>query len=138
MALCFLSRSDSRPRQAGSDDRALLELGTVSFENLFADRTLLSRTESYQTYNPRVRVSADDCQLTEVLVDGDEDPALSVSARKDFFIPGIPIPLGGPDDIMTSRFEGMPGYARNAGVEEELHAPTLRESGSMRSCPTSR
>jgi hypothetical protein len=115
--LCLFRRPDSHPRQACGNNRAFLEFGAVSFEDFPANRTLLPRTETHQTHNPRVREAAYNRHFAEVFVDSDDNPALRTSAPENLLIPWIAIPLDGPDDIMPVRLEGLTGGAGNASIE---------------------
>ena len=87
-------RPDSCSRETCRYNRALLEFRTVPREHFCADRTLLSRSEADETYDPRMLETANDRQFAEVLVDGDKNPLLLVGSKEDFLIPGIAFPFG--------------------------------------------
>lgn len=67
-----------------------------------------------------------------------------VQRRSDVFSASIQLPLvdGHPEPTIVAEeeidFPIVQSDAIDAGIEKKLHAPTSMESGSIRSCPTSR
>ena len=72
-------------------------------------------------------------ELTEVLVESDENSTLGQSRCQDFFVSGIFIPIARPNDVVTSHPEHIGCTAPDACVEEELHVPLSIVSNSIRS-----
>jgi len=61
-----------------------------------------SRIEVYQADNPGVRGTADGDQLTEVLVERDENALFVFRARKDLLVSRILAPGPSPYDIVST------------------------------------
>ena len=80
-----------------------------------------------------MRDSPDHGELTEILVECDEDSTLGKSGSQDLFISWIFIPISRPDDVMTLHPERVGCTTPDACVEEELHVPLSIVSNSIRS-----
>lgn len=93
---------------------------------------------SNNAHDSTMRFPPDDRQLTKVLVQCHEDPAVTVGAREDLLIAWIGVPVAGPGHIVAGSFEVMAGASPDAGIEEEPHQSRSMISGSTRSCATSR
>jgi hypothetical protein len=59
-----------------------------------------------------------DGELTEVLVERDQDSLLSVGTRKDLVVAQIARPVSGPNDVMARSFQFRSSLAPYAGVEQ--------------------
>jgi hypothetical protein len=81
---------------------------------------------------------ADDGELAEVLVEGDEGPALRERTGHDLLVAWVDRPVAGPDHVVASGPEPLDGTTPHAGVEKELHVPVGTRRGSTRSWATSR
>lgn len=80
-----------------------------------------------------MRQLADNGQFAEILVEGDEDPALREGTGHDLLVAGIRRPVAGPGNVVTGGSEPLDGAAPDAGVEKELHVPVGTRRGSTRS-----
>ena len=79
-----------------------------------------------------VRQLADNGELSKVLVEGHQDPALAEGPGEDLLVAGVGRPVAGPDDVMAGRAKASGRAAPDAGVEEELHVPIGTRRGTMR------
>lgn len=80
-----------------------------------------------------MRLFAHHCQLTEVLVERDENPTILMGQGHDLIIARISRPVSRPDDIVPRGLEWSNDATRNAGIEQQFHEADSRGSGSIRS-----
>jgi hypothetical protein len=59
-----------------------------------------------------------DGELTQVLVERDQDSLLSVSTRENLVVARIARPIPGPNDVMARSFQLRSSLAPYAGVEQ--------------------
>jgi len=72
-------------------------------------------------------------QLTEVFIEGDENPTFLISLIQDLLIAWINRPVSRPDDIVSCNLQWSNGATPDAGIEQKLHEAVSRGSGSIRS-----
>lgn len=82
-----------------------------------AHESLLSRGEVHQPNDTAVRLAAHDYELSEVLIQRDEDPLLTLRSSQDLIIAWIVGPSSRPNDIVTCGFDLLAGATPDAGVE---------------------
>jgi hypothetical protein len=79
-------------------------------------RRLLSSRETHEPQDSRVRLSPHDCELAEVLVQGDKDSTFAVGSRENVSVARVMCPVARPDDIVTERSELRFGSTPNASI----------------------
>jgi len=80
-----------------------------------------------------VRDSPDHGELTEILVESDENSTLGQRGCQDFFISWIFIPVSRPNDVVASHSELVGCTAPDACIKKELHTPLSIVNNSIRS-----
>ena len=65
-----------------------------------------------------MRVTADDRQLAEILIQSNQDSAFAVGTRKNLLIAGIFGPVPGPYDVVAPSLQLPARLAPHAGVEQ--------------------
>jgi len=79
-----------------------------------------------------------DCQLSEILVERNENTPFPMSHGQDLIIARISRPVSCPDDIVSRSIQRINGSTPDTGIEQKFHEADSRGSGSIRSWPTSR
>ena len=120
------------------DNRSFGQLRSVFLENSYACLGLLDGRKSHEPHDSTVSLPADDRELTEVLIQRDQNTRLVMRATQNLFIAGIRGPVGSPNDIVSEFRERFSHAARDARVEENPQAALPPRAGSTRSCPTRR
>jgi len=87
-------------------------------EDAQANSGLLSSGNVDQAKNPAMHVTADDRQLAEILVKGNQDSTFAVRTGKNLLVAGIFRPIPGPYDLMAPSFQLPARLAPDAGVEQ--------------------
>jgi len=77
-------------------------------------------------------------ELTEVLVQSDENASFFGGTFKDGIIPGIPRPFVNGINVVAGGTELIDNGAPHAGIDQESHQSPLAIMGSTRSWPTTR
>lgn len=83
------------------------------------------RPQRYKTNNPAVRLPAHDGNLSEVLVERDNNLMISVRVREDLRIAGITRPVRNALDLVSSDDQRVAGAAPDTAVEEDLHGSAV-------------
>ena len=99
---------------------------------------LFSRIKIDQTNDPAVTPPEHDRQLTEILVERNEDPTFALRPLVDSLVAGIGLPITCPNRIVPISGERRASTRRNAGVQQELQVAESVKAGSTRSRPTKR
>jgi hypothetical protein len=63
-------------------------------------------------------MTTDNRQLSEILIERDEDPIVSVSLSKDLFVTRIRFGLSSVYDVVSGGYQFCLRSTRNAGVEQ--------------------
>ena len=85
-----------------------------------------------------VRLTMDNCEFTEILVECDQDAFLIPGPRKNRGVTWIGRPVANPGDVVAGVTECRGCFARQARVEEQPYDAEAMGNGSNRSWPTSR
>lgn len=85
-----------------------------------------------------MRLTHDDCPLTEVLVKRNQNPLVVASLPQDFTVAGIGLPVTDPDHVVALRLQDPDRATPYASIQEHPHAGTQAALGSTRSWPTMR
>ena len=99
------------------------------------DSPLVPRRYIDQTHDAGMRSAAHNGKLAEILIECDQDSALSVRPPQDFVVTWVVIPRSRMDHVVPGAFEFGRRARPNTGVEEDLQADS--RNGSTRSCATS-
>jgi hypothetical protein len=75
----------------------------MSGKNDFACGGLASNGTAYQSDNAAMRLAANNCQFTKILVKRHEDALLVACSGKDRSVTWIGRPAAGPDNIVPGR-----------------------------------
>ena len=80
-----------------------------------------------------MRLSSHHSQLTEILVEGNENTTFVRGSRQDFIVPGIGRPVPCPNHIVPCGRQWGNCPTRDAGIQEKFHEAVSRGNGSIRS-----
>ena len=105
------------------EDGTRFELVRVQRQHRNTRRPLSRRGDPHEPDSPRVRPPVNDRELAEVLVQGKQDPTLTVSHCENVVVPGVRRPVAAPDHIVPGGLESRLRRDRNAGVEEDSQEP---------------
>ena len=105
---------------------------------MHAHSTLPAGGNFDQTYDSDVRQSVDDGQLTKILIERHQHPAVLKGAKEYLLITRILGPIPGVNDIVACTDELYASTAPNARIEQQLHATASVMGGSTRSRATTR
>lgn len=138
VSLALGGRTYSNSTRLYGNDRAGGELLPVAIEDVDAHRTLLARGQSHEADQTRMRSAKGYGELAEILVERHQDAALFMGESENLLVTGVAVPVSGPLRIVAGVGKLLLGLPPYAGIEQNLHEPVWRSSGSMRSCPTTR
>ncbi len=131
-------RPNSQPASFRRHDGAGFQFGAMGVEYSPAYRRLLSGRKVDQAKDSAMRMSKNESELAEVLVQRHQDSTFTMSNREDRFIPRVLLPIARPDDIVSGSPQLRYGATPDTRIEEELHSSPATTGGSTRSWPTRR
>jgi hypothetical protein len=89
------------PSWLGRHNCPVQKLRTVKGKDSRGKGGLAARTATDQSDDAAVLRTPQDCPLTEVLVQGNQNSSIPDSPRQDLFVSGIFSPPTGPDDVVA-------------------------------------
>ena len=131
-------RSNPNSSRLDRHDRARCERFAVKGDHVRAGGSLITGSETDNPNDTGVRSTPHNGELAKVLVERNEDAPMRDGRREDRFVSWILGPLAGPDHVVTCGSQRDSCASPDTRVEQELHVPVFRISGSTRSWPTRR
>ena len=127
----FIGRTNTDSSRLDCYDRTRLEFYPITIEGHQAGGSLLRGGQNRQPNNAGMSLTTHHRQLTEVFVERDQNPTLSMGQGQDFIVAGISRPVSRPDDIVSCGFERIDRATPDAGIK--FHEAGSRGRGSTRS-----
>src|SRR5271157_91666 len=115
------------------DNGTTLKFLSVPIQDDLDNSRLSSRGEACNAEDAAVRDSPDHDELTEILVESDQNSTLGQSGCQDFFISWIFIPISRPNDVVASHPELVGCSTPDTCIKKQLHVPLSIVSNSIRS-----
>lgn len=109
-------RPDSQTTRLRRNNRTRLQVVPVKRKHPQTDPSLLAGRQIHQAHNPEMRLSLDDSQSPEVLVQGHQCSPFPISTSQDLLVAGIGGPVAGPSHIVTCPLQLGAYTAPNACV----------------------
>lgn len=114
--------TDSHPPSRDDDDRALAHRGAVMLNEIAHRVGLLRGPEPDEPDDTGMRVAAKKDELAEILVLGDQNPALAVGQREQLLVRGAGMPVAGRQNVVTKIDKRSMQRARSsAAIEKKPH-----------------
>jgi hypothetical protein len=111
-------RPHSYASRLHGDNGTSSQLLSVLLDYHRTDSALAFRRDFDQAHDTRVLMTTDNRQLSEILVERDQDPIVSVSLSKDLFVTRIRFGLSSVYDIVSGGCQFDLRATRNAGIEQ--------------------
>jgi hypothetical protein len=129
----FIGRTNTDSSRLDCYDRTRLQVCPIAIEGHQAGGSLLRGGQNHQPNNSGMGLTPHHRKFTEIFVERDENPTLSMGQGQDFIIARISRPVSRPDDIVPCGFQRIDRTTPDAGIKQEFHEAGSRGRGSIRS-----